>query len=286
MLTQLTPEQTKLMETVKEEWISKLLSNPEVSWETLKDKAEWMYNLGSFKNKKAICLVFDSPLATQIAMNMILGKKSQVESQVRSQVKFQVRSQVRSQVKSQVESQVESQMRSQVESQVGSQVWSQVWSQVGSQVRSQMRSQVESQVWSQKLDYIYPYFGLAYDAGWLSFYDFFSRLKVIKSAKLKKYIEANQLFYEIFYFDGFIFATRLPKTVSTNQAGRLSSKTKGAVEWGDGYRNHFVEGVSFDKELWEKIFKERTITAKEAVSLSNIEQRTVALQFIGWDIPK
>ena len=245
---------------VRDEWVGRLLSNPDVSWETLKEKTAWIYGMGRFKNKKPIAIVLDSPLATQIAMNMLIHKKVlQVESQVRSQVGSQVGSQVWSQVRSQVERQV----RSQVESQVGSQVW--------------------SQVESQNLEYTVPYFGTAYDAGWLSFYDFFARIKVITNKKLNDYINSNKLFYEIFYFDGYIFATRFPKKILREESGQLHSMQEAAVQWRDGHTNHFIRGVPFTEELWLKIHN-KELTPEEAIKLENIEQRTVSLQEIGYQI--
>ena len=213
---------------VRDEWVGRLLSNPDVSWETLKEKTAWIYGMGRFKNKKPIAIVLDSPLATQIAMNMLIHKKVL-----------------------------------QVESQVGSQVW--------------------SQVESQNLEYTVPYFGTAYDAGWLSFYDFFARIKVITNKKLNDYINSNKLFYEIFYFDGYIFATRFPKKILREESGQLHSMQEAAVQWRDGHTNHFIRGVPFTEELWLKIHN-KELTPEEAIKLENIEQRTVSLQEIGYQI--
>ena len=133
MLEKLTKAQEKLMHQVREEWLSYFFSGQEIDKDKAQKGIEWLYEFSGLKKPQVIFV--DSPLAVQIAVNMLQGKK-------RNQVENQVWGQVGNQVGSQVWDQVGSQVWDQVGGQVGSQVWDQVGGQVGSQVRGQVGSQV------------------------------------------------------------------------------------------------------------------------------------------------
>jgi hypothetical protein len=239
-----------------------------------------------------------SRVSSQVGSQVGSRVSSQVGSQVGSQVSSQVWSQVTSRVRSQVESQVWSQVRSQVWSQVESQVWSQVrsrvWSQVssrveaqvGSQVESQVSSQVESQVSSQvssRYVFVEQHEGLNDWAGFLAYYDYFERIGIVNHkpfSEWRDYLKSG--IWSIDYFDGCVIISRLPTKVIRGQNGRLHSFTEPAVQWADGLNNHFIYGVGFPAEIWNSIVK-KTISAKEAISLPDLEQRTIACQTIGYD---
>jgi hypothetical protein len=247
-----------------------------------------------------------SQVTSQVRSQVESQVWSQVRSQVWSQVESQVRSQVRSRVWAQVSSRVEAQVGSQVESQVSSQVSSQVWSQVTSQVRSQVESQVlprvwsqvSSQVWSQvsshvesqvssqvssRYVFVEQHEGLNDWAGFLAYYDYFERIGIVNHkpfGEWRDYLKSG--IWSIDYFDGCVIISRLPTKVIRDQNGRLHSFTEPAVQWADGLNNHFIYGVGFPAEIWNSIVK-KTISAKEAISLPDLAQRTIACQTIGYD---
>jgi hypothetical protein len=275
MLNKLTKKQERLMIEVRNEWLDRIFKC-KVKKEDARcvELVKWLYKISNLKEPLVVFL--DSPLAIQYGAN-----QSQVWSQVESQVRSQVESQVRSQVWSQVESQVESQVRSQVGSQVRSQVWSQVWSQVGSQVRSQVGSQVWSQVGSQELKvFEFCYYGDVWDYGWISFYDFFGRLG-IKNENLELFKEL--MTYDIFtmiQLDGICFISRHPEHILRDTENRMHSIEKSAIRFKDGYEQHYIHGVYFDKDLWERLVGKK-MSFKEIASLKNIEQRIIALKLYG-----
>lgn len=64
--------------------------------------------------------------------------------------------------------------------------------------------------------------------------------------------------------------------------GRLHSLDLPAVEWEDGLKCWFIHGVQFPPQIWERVVN-RTIPAEEAVKLSNIEMRRIAIERLGID---
>ena len=158
MITTLTKSQTKMIDTVQQEWLDMMFS---CKLRTNRKEAtkyiNWLYKFCGYT--KPIIIFLSSPLATQIGANALVNvlskydwskvKKEQIRSQIGSQIGSQIRSQIYSQIRSQIDSQIYSQIRSQIRSQIDSQIDSQIYSQIRSQIRSQIDSQIRSQIGSQ-----------------------------------------------------------------------------------------------------------------------------------------
>jgi hypothetical protein len=207
--------------------------------------------------------------------------ENQVGNQVWNQVRNQVENQVRNQVGDQVRNQVENQVRNQVRNQVGDQVWNQVRNQVWNQVENQVWDQVRNQVRNQKLEFIWNYYGSGFYNSWfLSFYDFFEKVGIVKNADFIKWKKLTSNQCNILWFENFVFVSKLPIKTKLDNNGRLHSITGPAIEWRGYYSNYFIHGVGFDKELWKKV-SQRKLTIKQILKLENIEQRYISLQLYG-----
>ena len=202
-----------------------------------------LYEIGRLPHPKIIML--DSPLALQIACNL----QNQVKSQVWTQVKSQVRSRVESQVKSQVWSRVESQ----------------VWSQVGRY-------------------YLEAYYGRADDLGWIAWLDYWERIGIHHN---KLFLELKELFkcgiFTSIQFDKICLVSKPPVFLNRDQMGRMHCENDYAIYFNDGFGLHYIHGVYFEPELFERSFKKKSISAEEILSLKNAEQKSALIQVYKFD---
>ena len=53
-----------------------------------------------------------------------------------------------------------------------------------------------------------------------------------------------------------------------------------AIEWADGYGQHYLYGIFFEPALFKKVTNKR-VSAKTILGIQNMEQRMAALKFIG-----
>jgi len=60
--------------------------------------------------------------------------------------------------------------------------------------------------------------------------------------------------------------------------GRIHSDQLPAIEWKDETGIYFLDGVKFEKELWQKVVS-KTMTFKEIMAIEISDQRTVALKY-------
>jgi hypothetical protein len=199
-------------------------------------------------------------------INQVLAQVSnQVFDQVSDQVSGQVRDQVRNQVSNQVRGQVSNQVRGQVSGQVGDQVSGQVINQVSNQVRGQVSDQVSGQVggyllnlseysdeWSDVYSFMYGGTWGSFDAGWLSFYDFF---KEICSVECCNRLEPLMRFSEncgwAWLYADFAILTEKPTLISRNDRNALHCETGPALQYADGYSLYSLNGVRVTKQIIE-----------------------------------
>ena len=248
----LTLEQEAAIPDYIKSWIDRLDKSAKLDREAATQGAKWLYKF--CKLKEPLVVFVSSPMAAQIAAGL-----------------FKNLAQVRAQVWAQV--------RDQVWAQVGAQVWDQVWDQVWAQVRDQVRAQVRG----QELFSFCSYGSFCSDAHWIAFYRYFQKFNVCKIENdafesFSKLIETNV--YDVIQLDGAYIGCEMPIEVHRDSQHRLHSTGGMAIKWSDGWGIYSLWGVTFDKELFDKVTN-RQITAKEVLTLKNIEQRMAALRFLG-----
>jgi len=285
-LETLTPQQEALIPVVKNEWIKlALLDGDEFDDEQARRSLEWLYALAN--KKKPITILVDSPLAMQYAANILAHTKgAQVRDQVWDQVRDQVWAQVEDQVWAQVEAQVRDQVGAQVGAQVRAQVEAQVEDQVWGQVRDQVRDQVGAQVRDQKLTtYTENYTGLGWDSGWVSFYDFFERIGILSHKQFKEYRKMlkSGIFMTIL-FENVAIACRRPSAIRRNDAHLLSYDHGPAVEWRDGYKLWFLDGVAFTENEWTKITNQKFTLETLGKAGMGSDKSAIALKYAKPDV--
>ena len=245
MITTLTKSQKLLINQIKSKWINHYLnSGYETNYEKLRPLIDWTYQKAGLKSKPFI-FIADGYYSQKIMINyvmqymkMILSNASKVENQVRTQVENQVIDQVRNQVRT--------------------------------QVRTQVENQVIDQVRNQKLQFIEQWFG-AWNAGWLSFYDYFDEINIIEDKEFTNYKTLQLEGFSIVFFELFVVICKMPKKTLRDDSNRLHSVSDAAIQWRDNQNQYFIHGVNFEKKLWNKVSK-RKLTAKQVLGIKNMEQ--------------
>ena len=248
MLTTLSTEQQRLMVEVRDEYLSKMFGK---RMELNKVEAEKgirsMYTLANLKQPELVIFV-DSPLGLQMAVQMLRGMNIEKLSGVS----------------------------------IHSAVHSAVDSAVGSAVGSAVDSAVDSAVYSAVPGYTSTW-SMAWDYGWCSYYDYFKRVGVVSNDGFDAYLDLlNSGVYEIIFLEGVALACPMPTVIHRTEVRgeqRLHAERGYAIEWPDGYGQHYLYGVFFD----EKTFKSVTVrpSAKKVLALKNIDQRMAALRLLG-----
>ena len=98
--------------------------------------------------------------------------------------------------------------------------------------------------------------------GWVSFYDYFTRIGVINHEDFNQYkdiIQSNV--FETFEFENAVFAVQPPSEINRNENGQLHCVSGHALAFKDGSKFYYINGREIDKELIDgEITKERFLT--------------------------
>ena len=121
------------------------------------------------------------------------------------------------------------------------------------------------------------------DFGWVSLSNFFRKIGINKNEKFSKYEEIiKNKVWDVVLLTDVAVIVKAPISVSFNLDKVLHNENEGAVIWGDGYQNYFLKGISFEKELFEKVRRDEKITGKEILNLKNVEQKRIIIEKLGW----
>ena len=237
-IEKLTPEQEALIATVRNDWLDFIFKNEQPMDEAgAKSGIAFLYALVNFKVPHII--ICDSPMACQLAAGDqdVNHDYGEVYNEVSNQLYDQVFVDVHDDINNQVDCQVYDQVSSQFDNQLNVQVYD--------QVSTQIRSQVYNQIRTQKLKYFnIARYDVLWSAGWLSFYDYFTRIGVINYPALNKCIAyaRSGVFYSIFRKDFAVLCNR-PLYIKRDEGHRLHADGGPAILWRDGWSQYFLHGV-------------------------------------------
>jgi uncharacterized protein YaaW (UPF0174 family) len=236
-------------------------------------------------------------VSAQVNEQVINQVLDQVRTQILDQVNEQVSSHVRNQVRDKIYEQVHEQISFQVRDKIYEQILDQVRDHAGEQVTDnemtrlimvsnhvydQIRSQVLEQVNAKEKEFFYySYEDGGYSASWVSYYDFFNRIGIVKSDnfdKYKNYIRSG-IFMSIFLEDFAIVCPR-PKYVKKDERGRLHSADSAAIGWGNGEKYYYWHGIRIAEKI---ILNPKELTKDEILNEKNSEISRAMSEILGWD---
>jgi len=114
------------------------------------------------------------------------------------------------------------------------------------------------------------YFGIGFEM--------FYSLDDEMNKKLFKFYDKG--IFNIEYYENECFICTNPIAIRFDSQDRLHGGDKPAIEFADGNSYFLVRDVYFESATWEKI-QTRTMPISEVLQLPNVEQRSVAIEFVG-----
>ena len=124
----------------------------------------------------------------------------------------------------------------------------------------------------------FSYYGSYYDIIWLSFYKFMETICKIDNKLYNKYSEILDLgVYDTIQLERFCIVCKLPKIIKRKML-RLHSNNSPAIEFVDGYKLYFHNGVCVPEKL---IMTPDLITKEDILKESNAETRRCYMEILG-----
>lgn len=150
------------------------------------------------------------------------------------------------------------------------------WESVWESVRESVRASVGKSVWES----VGASVGTWYWAEDLGFADVFVDTNVLSKEKAQELEEYKKILetQRIAVLLPDIAYVLVAPTIRINDEGQLHNDQRPAVEWENGTGQYYLDGVSLQKELWQKIIS-KEMSLSEIMKIEISDQRTVALKY-------
>lgn len=280
MLTELTPDQKRIMLETRDEWINLFFDNVRnkrgIDKPAFEEGIKWLYNdllkkptpkivycdgwltclltIAILKDKNIVgelsASVSDSVSASvsdSVSGSVWASVWASVGASVRASVRASVSDSVRASVGASVWASVRASVKDSVKASVKDSVKDSVMDSVRDSVEASVKASVWDSVWDSVRDSVNEYSSYIdlSNYGWVSFYDFFEKINLLDNFNFKQYkklIRSNV--FNAYEYENYVFAIQPPVYIETNLAGRLHSTTQAAVQFRDGSEYYFINGRS------------------------------------------
>uniref|UniRef100_A0A6M3X4B9 DUF6745 domain-containing protein n=1 Tax=viral metagenome TaxID=1070528 RepID=A0A6M3X4B9_9ZZZZ len=122
-------------------------------------------------------------------------------------------------------------------------------------------------------------YGNLWDYGWCSLYDFLTEIKVVSNEYFNKYVVLYDTgIYDMIQMEEACIVCEMPLKINRNEAGVLHSEDSPAIEWRDGFKLYYWNGVNLpDKYIEDKA----NLTYEDIMAETNIEKRRCMREILG-----
>lgn len=127
------------------------------------------------------------------------------------------------------------------------------------------------------------WFGIGYDAGWVSFYDYFQRIGVLERDDeefniIKEFMRSGT--WATVLYDGLAICIARPSLVKTDERGNLHNDKGPAIAFNDGYEEYAWHGTWVTEKI---ILTPEKLTKEEIINEKNSEVSRAIAERLGWD---
>lgn len=124
------------------------------------------------------------------------------------------------------------------------------------------------------------YFGCGYDAGWISFYDYFTRIGVLNNEdfnKINSFMRSGV--WDTLFFEKLCILVRRPISVLKNERGQLHNSNGKAVEFRDKWGIYCLNGIRMKED--HITTPAEKLDVREIIKESNVDVRRELIRKIG-----
>jgi hypothetical protein len=280
MITKLTIEQESKIPEYFEKWSKIGLTYKKID----KDYAKkiLLKYLSIIDLKPKYFLFLDSPMACQLAINLLKN----IDNQLRNQLYNQLHNQLRNQLDNQLRNQLYNQLDNQLDNQLRNQLYNQLHNQLRNQLDNQLRNQLRNQLYNQKLEY-YPIYYWTQSgniiSGYCAYYDYIESVLISLDKKSKKiwknFKQVQSELHYFFVFQDFVFCSEKPVELNFNKNNQLHAENKPSVLYADGYSMYNLNGIPMPKKI--VMTKADKLDCKMLYEITNVEVRQEFIKKVG-----
>jgi len=117
--------------------------------------------------------------------------------------------------------------------------------------------------------------------GWVSFYNYFSRIGVLENKDFEKYTKLIRSgCFQTYAYDNIVFAVKPPSNMVRNETGELNNAFGPALEFRNGHKYYIINGFNISQEIFEAVC-DRTYTPEQFFKEDNEEVKSAIISLMG-----
>lgn len=133
---------------------------------------------------------------------------------------------------------------------------------------------------NKKMEHYPSGIGFGHDSGWVSFYDYFTRIGIINNADFNAWMGFKTAgVWDCLLFENVAYVIRRPVSVNKDEQGRLHCESGGAVVFSNGEKYYSWHGVRVPERL---IVNSVDVTRDDLLAERNAEVVRAWGEKIGW----
>jgi hypothetical protein len=276
----LTKKQEDLIPIVRQEWLDLFFKNKgNLNKKLFEAQIDWLYKRLNYK--KPFIWYCDSPLMVQIIIN-IIKNTPQTNALIRenNNIRDNIGANIWANIWANIGANIGDNIRANIGDNIGANIRANIRANIWANIRANIWANIGDNIGDNKLEF----FGFSdSEASWLHWYIyqkfFFDQGLLLEdkySQQLNAYIELCIDAWAVYYSKDIAIVSRKPSL--KREDGRLHSDQVPAVSFKDGYELYYLDGVHFEKEMWQKVISQ-TMSFKDIMAIEVSDQRTVALKY-------
>jgi hypothetical protein len=299
-LNELTSEHKAIMLETRDYWLNLALkeNGKGIDKEKHEKGINFLYE-ELLKKPKPIIVYCDSWISAVITISMIkeFFKNKETLTSINDSILDSVRNSVSAFVRDSVSASVLDSVSTSVSASTRASVWDSVrdyiWDSINDSVRDSIRDSIINSVWGSVRSSVWDsvctsirdsfndystYTGFS-DYGWVSFYDFFTKIGIINNDNFNKYNELCQAnSFQNYFYENIVFSIQPPVVITKNDNGVLHDNKKYAIEFRDGSGYYYINGRSCPEHIFNEA---KTLTKERFISEENEDYKAMWYEILG-----
>jgi hypothetical protein len=135
---------------------------------------------------------------------------------------------------------------------------------------------------NKRLSYFdFSYYGNISDYGWVAQIDFYTRIGIVKNKDYEKFKALLQTgVYDMIQLKDYCIVSAKPTKIVRNNDNRLDNRNGPAIEFGDGYKQYYINGRAIPEWVFQKV-EAGEITREMYLSEKNMEIKSAIYEVMG-----
>lgn len=121
----------------------------------------------------------------------------------------------------------------------------------------------------------FAWYGNIGDYGWISFYDYFTKIGILNNEIFNKYSELlfESAIYDLMLYENACIVIEMPIKIKRNSTQELHEISDMAIKWSDNYGQHYINGRHIPEKYFLAI-SENIFTMKDFINENNEEYKS------------